>query len=238
MNVVITGASRGIGKAIAEIFASKGYDLYLTSRSDSTLNRTAEEIQKKYPAINVRAKAFDLSLKERAQQFGGWCLQQEVPDILVNNAGMFEPGSTFIEPDGLLENQIATNLYSAYHVTRKLVPKMIESTRVDGRSRHIFNICSTASLSAYPNGGAYSISKFALYGFTKNLREEMKEYGIKVTAVHPGAVMTDSWKGFDNSDARIMEANDIAQLIYTASQLSPQACVEDILVRPQLGDLD
>ena len=138
MNVVITGASRGIGKAIAEIFASKGYDLYLTSRSDSTLNRTAEEIQKKYPAINVRAKAFDLSLKERAQQFGGWCLQQEVPDILVNNAGMFEPGSTFIEPDGLLENQIATNLYSAYHVTRKLVPKMIESTRVDGRSRHIF----------------------------------------------------------------------------------------------------
>ena len=66
----------------------------------------------------------------------------------------------------------------------------------------------------------------------------MKEYGIKVTAVHPGAVMTDSWKGFDNSDARIMEANDIAQLIYAASQLSPQACVEDILVRPQLGDLD
>ena len=98
-------------------------------------------------------------------------------------------------------------------------------------------MCSIASLKAYNNGGAYSISKFALYGFNQNLREEMKPYGIKVTAVLPGAVLTDSWEGFDNSSKRIMEASDIAQLVYAASQLSIQACVEEILVRPQLGDL-
>ena len=237
MNVVVTGASRGIGRAIAEIFADNGHDLFLTSRSDVALNRTAEELSAKYPAVSIKAKPFDLSLKERAQQFGSWCLQQAVPDILINNAGLFEPGSSFNEPDGTLENQIATNLYSAYHLTRRIVPKMIESTRLDNLPRHIFMMCSIASLDAYPNGGAYSISKFALYGFTKNLREEMKEYGIKVTAIHPGAVMTSSWAGYDNSTNRIMESIDIAKLVYAASQLSPQACVEDIIIRPQLGDL-
>jgi len=79
--------------------------------------------------------------------------------------------------------------------------------------------------------------KFALYGFSKNLREEMKPHGIKVTSVHPGAVLTDSWAGYDNSSKRIMEAEDVAKLVFAASQLSIQACVEDIILRPQLGDL-
>jgi short-subunit dehydrogenase len=102
---------------------------------------------------------------------------------------------------------------------------------------HIFNICSIASLQAYPNGGSYSISKFALHGFTRNLREELKPTGVKVTGVYPGAVLTDSWGGFDNSGGRIMEVSDVALMIYQATQLSPQACVEDIVLRPQLGDL-
>jgi short-subunit dehydrogenase len=98
-------------------------------------------------------------------------------------------------------------------------------------------MCSIASLKAYPNGGAYSISKFALAGFSKNLREEMKPFGIKVTAVYPGAAYTDSWAGSGVDPVRIMEADDIASMIYAASLLSPQACVEDIVLRPQLGDL-
>jgi NADP-dependent 3-hydroxy acid dehydrogenase YdfG len=102
---------------------------------------------------------------------------------------------------------------------------------------HIFNICSIAGLKAYTNGGAYSISKFAMNGFSMNLREEMKPHGIKVTTVHPGAVLTDSWGDYDNSTKRIMEANDIAKMVYMASQLSLQACVEEIVIRPQLGDL-
>ena len=236
MNVVISGASKGIGKAVAEIFAANGHHLFLCSRGEATLYKTMEELSARYPAAVIKAKPFDLSKKEEAIGFGNWCLSHAVPDILVNNAGLFEPGSVHNEPDGILESQVAINLYSAYHLTRVLVPSMMK-TPSTGPGRHIFNICSIASLHAYENGGAYSISKFALYGFSKNLREEMKPYGIKVTSVHPGAVMTDSWGNYDNSSKRIMEASDIAKMLYAASSLSLQACVEDIVIRPQLGDL-
>ena len=97
-------------------------------------------------------------------------------------------------------------------------------------------MCSVAALKAYPGGGAYSISKFALEGFSKNLREEMKPCGIKVTSVHPGAVFTPAWAGFVERN-RIMEVSDVAELIWAASQLSANACVEDIILRPQLGDV-
>ena len=233
MNTVITGASRGIGKAVAEVFAANGHDLYLISRSDIALYKAMGDLQKKYPDVNIKAKAFDLSKSVEAKKAGNWMVDAGVvPDIVVNNAGLFEPGSVFSEPEGLLERQIATNLYSAYHFTRTVLPKMILR-----RTGHVFNMCSIASLHAYHNGGAYSISKYALHGFSKNLREEMKPYNIKVTAIHPGAVLTDSWSGYDNSEKRIMEAGDIAKMIYACSQLSFAACVEDIVIRPQLGDL-
>lgn len=230
--VVITGASRGIGFAVAKIFAVNGYHLLLTSRSDFKLYQAMEELQTVNPGIEIQARAFDLSKKEQAVAFADWCLEKASPDILINNAGAFEPGNISTEPDGTLESQVATNLYSAYHVTRTLLPAMKEN-----KQGHIFNMCSIASLKAYPNGGAYSISKYALHGFSTNLREELKTSGIKVTAVFPGAVLTDSWEGFDNSSRRIMEADDIAKMIYATSQLSAAACVEDIVIRPQLGDL-
>ena len=231
-NIIITGASKGIGKAVAEIFAANGHNLFLCARGETALYKIMEELLTKYPSVTVKAKPFDLSKKEEAIAFGNWCLSFGTPDILINNAGMFEPGSVHNEGEGVLESQIAINLYSAYNVTRTVLQKMIAL-----RAGHIFNMCSIASLNAYDNGGAYSISKFALHGFSKNLREEMKPYGIKVTSVFPGAVMSDSWGGFDNSSKRIMEADDIAKMIYAASQLSMQACVEDIIIRPQLGDL-
>jgi len=232
MTVLVTGASRGIGKAIAEIFAANGHDLFISSRSEVALYKAMEELQSKYPSVSIKAKAFDLSNKEQAEELGNWCLKYVVPDIVINNAGSFEPGSVHNEPEGTLESQLATNVHSAYHLTRTLLPKMMER-----KSGHIFNMCSIASLSAYHNGGSYSISKYALHGFSKNLREEMKPYNIKVTALHPGAVLTDSWEGFDNSSKRIMEAEDIAKMVYACTQLSPAACVEDLVIRPQLGDL-
>ena len=232
MNVLITGASRGIGKAVAEVFAANGHDLFLTSRNEIALYKAMEELQTSHPSISIKAKAFDLAVKEQAKELGNWCLKYVVPDIIVNNAGLFEPGGVHNEPEGAFESQMAINVGSAYHLTRTLLPKMMER-----RSGHIFNLCSIASLHAYKNGGSYSISKFAIYGFSKNLREEMKSYNIKVTAVHPGAVMTDSWEGYDNSSKRIMEAEDIAKMIFACTQLSPAACVEDIVIRPQLGDL-
>lgn len=232
MNVIVTGASKGIGRAIATVFASQGHHLLLCSRGEVALYKTVEELMVQYPSATIKANTFDLSKKQEAKEFGQWCLGFGVPDIVVNNAGVFEPGSVHDEPEGSLESQLATNLYSAYHLTRTVLPAMMER-----RSGHIFNMCSVASRAAYKNGGAYSISKFAMYGFSQNLREEMKPYNIKVTAILPGAVLSDSWGNFDNTAKRIMEAEDIAQLVYVAAQLSPAACVEDIVVRPQLGDL-
>jgi short-subunit dehydrogenase len=236
MNVIVTGASKGIGKSIAEIFAANGHAVFLCSRGEVPLYKTMEELQTKYPNATIKAKAFDISKKEQAIAFGNWCLSFGAPDILVNNAGTFEPGSVHNEPDGALENMIATNVYAAYHITRTILPTMMNRP-LKISNGHVFNICSIASLQAYANGGAYSISKFAMYGFSKNLREEMKPHGIKVTAVMPGAVLSDSWGNFDNTSKRIMETEDIAKMVYAASQLSPQACVEEIVIRPLLGDL-
>ena len=237
MNVIITGASKGIGKAIAAGFAAEGADLYLCARHETALNDTVAGLRAMYPGSNIRAKSVDLSQKSAAIEFGNWCLQSAVPDILVNNAGQFFPGSICTEADGNLEAMMAVNLYSAYHLTRTLLPMMIASKPAGGHSRHIFNICSIASLHAYNNGGGYSISKSALMGFSKNLREELKPHSIKVTSVYPGAVLTHSWGDFDNSANRIMEAGDVAKMVMAASKLSLQAVVEEIVLRPLLGDL-
>ena len=233
MNIIITGASKGLGRAIAEKFAAHGYDLFLCSRDQQALTAAVQQLQQRYPAITVQSKTADLAEKNQALEFGQWVLASGASiDILVNNAGQFIPGSVHDEKEGVLEQLIAVNLYSAYHLTRTLLPAMI--TRKAG---HIFNMCSVASLKAYPNGGAYSISKFALAGFSANLREEMKAFGIKVTTVYPGAAYTDSWAGSGVDPQRIMEAGDVADMVLAASRLSPQATVEEILLRPQLGDL-
>src|SRR5829696_1302583 len=233
MNAVITGASRGIGKTLAEIYALHGYNLFLCSKTETNLFETIEALKTAYPNVSIDGQAMDLGKKDKAILFGEWVASQaDSIDILINNTGTFIQGNVSDEPDGALETMLEVNLFSAYHTTRALLPKMKAQ-----KSAHIFTICSIASLAAYPGGGAYGISKYALLGFTKNLRHELKDYGIKVTAVIPGAVYTDSWKGSGVSEQRIMEAEDIARLIYSASQLSPQAVVEEIVVRPQLGDL-
>jgi short-subunit dehydrogenase len=232
MNVVITGASKGIGKAIAEQFARTGADLFLCSRQmDKTLH-WQQDLMEQYNTSIISHNA-DLGVAEEVKNFGKKVLEAfGKVDILINNAGVFEPGTVHQEPEGQLEKMMNVNLYSAYHLTRILAPGMIKN-----KSGHIFNICSVAALQAYPNGGSYSISKWALLGFSRNLREEMKPHGIKVTSVHPGATLTGSWEGFEIDPSRIMEADDIAAMVLAASKLSPQACVEDILMRPQLGDL-
>jgi short-subunit dehydrogenase len=233
MNIVVTGASKGIGLAIAEAFAQAGNTVFICASNEVLLYQTLEMLQTKYPHCHWKALPTDLATKEGAQAFGHWVNASGLPiDVLVNNAGRFVPGSIHSEKEGSLEEMIHTNLYSAYHVTRCLLPKMMERQK-----GFIVNICSIASLHAYSNGGSYSISKFALMGFSKNLREEVKHHGIKVTSVYPGAVYTSSWDGSGVPPERIMESADIAKMIVAMSQLSPQAVVEDIVLRPQLGDL-
>jgi len=235
MVILITGASRGIGKAIAEIFAAdaQGHIIIMLAKQAEHLQKTAKQVQHAFPAATVLHYACDLTDKAAIDAMQTWLQKHvKVVDVLINNAGYFLPGSVHSEPEGTLEEMLQVNVFSAYHITRALLPAMMQH-----KSGYVFNICSIASVKSYHNGGSYSISKFAMLGFGKNLREEMKPYNIKVTNIMPGAVYTDSWAGSGVEKERIMEANDIAKIIYTATQLSPQACIEDVVMRPQLGDL-
>ncbi len=230
--VVITGASKGIGKAVAVAFAAAGKKILICSRSEANLLDTVTDIRNGYPNAEVMSFVADMSQRQQVGDFGNWCLQQGTPTVLVNNAGIYIPGSLSNEEEGNMEYTMNLNFFSAYHLTRQLLPAMKSAGK-----GHIFNICSIASLHAYEGGGSYSVSKYALNGFSKNLRHELKSTGIKVTAVFPGAVLTDSWAGFDNSEKRILETTDISSMIVAATQVSAQAVVEEIVIRPQLGDL-
>jgi short-subunit dehydrogenase len=233
MNVVITGATKGIGRAIAGKFAASAHTIVGCARNEVDLYNMMDELLTRHPECTVKVRQVDMSKPAEVKALGKWLIEEDlVPGVLVNNAGEFIPGSVHNEEEGALEKMIEVNLYSAYHLTRAVLPAMMER-----KQGHIFNMCSIASLKAYENGGAYSISKFAMLGFSKNLREEMKPHGIKVTAVCPGATMTASWAGSGIDPKRIMEVNDIAEMVYASSRLSPMAVVEDIIVRPQLGDL-
>lgn len=233
MNIVITGASKGIGKAIADKFAANGFSLFLCARNKEKLAETSQIISKKYPAVTVNYKPCDVSRKAELKDFASWVSNKaDTVDVLVNNAGSFVPGQVHEEEDGVIEHLMETNLFSAYYLTKYLLPGMMQKKR-----GHIFNICSIAALKAYRHGGSYSITKYAMAGLSANLREEMMKYGVKVTAVFPGAAYTSSWDSGTVKPERIMKAEDIAEMIFTASSLSPQACVEEIVIRPQLGDL-
>jgi short-subunit dehydrogenase len=233
MNIIITGASKGIGSAIAEKFATNGYDLFLCARNEGPLKRLSEILLQRFPRIKIDYKTCDVSSKDEVKVFADWILSKTSDiGILVNNAGSYTPGNVYEEADGALEHLMNTNVYSAYYLSRYLLPSMMGK-----KSGHIFNICSVASLKAYPNGGSYSITKYAMAGLSANLRDEMKKFNIKVTAVFPGAVWTASWDESGVDPGRIMKASDIAEMIFAAANLSPQACVEEIVIRPQSGDI-
>lgn len=230
---VITGATKGIGKAIAEKLLQQHFDIAICSRTAAELEACKQQWQQQFPGCRILVQAADMQDKQQVKDFADSILQEAGgPDILVNNAGLYFPGSLATEPEGQLERLLATNLLSAYHLTRALLPAMKQN-----KAGHIFNMCSVASLQAYPNGGAYSITKYALLGFSDNLRHELKDEGIKVTAISPGAVWSNSWSGSGVPPERIMKAEDIAELLWTTYNLSAQATVEHIVLRPQLGDL-
>mgnify|MGYP000259394715 CR=1 FL=1 len=226
--VFISGASKGIGLATAQRFLTAGYEVAISASTEESL----AAVQKQHPEIQIfRA---DMSNKSEVQALGQWINDSFGPlDILVNNVGRFIPGELHKETDEAFEATLHTNLFSNYYLTKAVLPAMMERKTGD-----IFNICSTASIMAYPNGGSYCISKFALLGFSKVLREEMKAYGIRVISVIPGATLTASWEGVDLPEERFMPAEDIATAIFEAQQLSRRTVIEEILLRPALGDLD
>jgi short-subunit dehydrogenase len=230
--IVVTGGTKGIGRAILEKFAANGFDIATCARNQNDLTQLKKDFESKFK-IKVFAHVADMSDKNQIKQFTDALNQLGRPiDVLVNNAGYFEPGQIMEEPDGTLEGMIEGNVYSAYYTTRGIISKMKES-----KSGHIFNMCSIASFMAYPNGGSYAISKFALLGFSKVLREELKEFGIRVTAIMPGATKTASWAASELPDSRFMKPEDVAEAIFSAHSLSPRSVVEEIIIRPQMGDI-
>ncbi len=230
--LVVTGGSKGIGRCIIERFAREGFDIATCSRKQSDLNTLKSEIEQTFK-VAVHTYLADVTDKQQVKGFTDFVNRLNRPvDVLVNNAGYFEPGQVSEEPDGILEKMIHSNLYSSYNTTRGVVGGM--KSRKWG---HIFTICSIASIKAYPNGGSYAISKFALLGFTKVLREELKEFGIRVTAVLPGATKTSSWDETELPASRFMKPEDVAESVYGAYSLSRNTVVEEILIRPQLGDI-
>jgi short-subunit dehydrogenase len=230
--IVVTGGTKGIGRAILERFASEGFDVATCARKSDELDKLKAAIEATFH-VKVFTQQADMSDKSQVKGFTEFINGLNRPvDVLVNNAGYFTPGSVLEEQEGNLEYMINTNVYSAYYATRGLVPSMKKN-----RSGHVFNMCSIASIKAYPNGGSYAISKFALLGFSKVLREELKEFGIRVTAILPGATRTASWDGVELPDERFMKVEDVADTIYSAYSLSNRSVVEEILIRPQLGDI-
>ncbi|HLP50000.1 MAG TPA: SDR family oxidoreductase [Chitinophagales bacterium] len=229
--IVVTGATKGIGRAIADKFATAGWDVAICARSKDDLEAFSTSHAER--SASLITAVVDVSKKEDVITFAEMVNKDfGAVDIVINNAGIFIPGQVINEEDGTLEKLIETNLYSAYHLTRTLLPGMLKK-----KSGHIFNLCSVASIQAYPNGGSYSISKFALLGFSKALREELKEHSIKVTALIAGATLTNSWKGTDLPDTRFMKPEDIAQSVWDVYHLSESTVVEEILLRPLLGDI-
>lgn len=231
--IVITGGTRGIGKAIAFRFAAAGFEVVTCSSKKSNIESFISEFETSFPGLPVHVFQADLARKEEVNEFCLQVLSLGKPiEILVNNAGVFMPGSVLEEEEGVLDFQLDVNLKSAYHISRKLIKKMVEKGRGS-----VFNICSTASITPYVNGGSYCISKFALLGMSKVLREELKEKNIKVTSVIPGATYTDSWAASELPESRFMKSEDIANAILGAYQMSENTVIEELLIRPQLGDI-
>lgn len=220
--IVVTGGTKGIGRAIVDRFVAEGFDAVVCARSVDGVN-----------GPGLLPFASDLSSRNGVDALVAYIESLNRPvDVLVNNTGVFQPGQIHNEADGTFEQLMSTNVGSAYHLTRGLVRDMMIQ-----RKGHIFMMCSTASITPYTNGGSYCISKFALLGMSRVLREELKPHDVKVTAILPGATLTASWTGTDLPEDRFMKPEDVADSAWMAYSLSKRAVVEEILIRPQLGDL-
>jgi NADP-dependent 3-hydroxy acid dehydrogenase YdfG len=227
--IIISGCTKGIGRAVATYFAGRGFSVAGYARNPKDIEAMQAEFETKFPGQRFLFTPANASVKAEVLAYAATVKQQfDHIEVLVNNAGTFLPGSIINEEDGTLETLMETNVYSAYYLTRALQENI---------KRNIFNVCSIASLTAYPNGASYTISKFAMLGFSKQLREELKPTGIKVTAIMPGAVLTNSWSGVDLPAERFIKPSDIGKIIYNIYDLSDSADVEELVIRPQPGDI-
>ncbi len=232
--VVITGASQGIGEAIAESFAAEfgaQAHLALVARREEKLNQVAESCRKLGSAVDVFRCDLtnEVAVVEMAENVKR---RLGIPDVLVNNAGAFIPGPFAETSTEVFQNQIAANLTSAFLVTRGFLGEMM-----DRGSGDVIFMASVAAIRGYPGGVAYCAAKHGVLGLARALREEVKGNGIRVMSVLPGATRTASWDGTDLPDERFIDPEDVALAVVEAHRMSSRAVMEEIIIRPQLGDI-
>jgi len=226
MKAVITGATKGIGKAIALKLQAAGYDLALVARNLHDLDALREELA--LPGQMIKTYQVDCSIKEEVYQFLHQ-VKNEFGDIdvLVNNVGIYMPGSLLDETDEVFEEQQALNLNAAYYMS-KFLGKEMRSRRCG----HIFNICSVASKIPVENGGSYSVTKSAMLSLNHVLRQELAPHHVKVTAFLPGSTKTASWEGTTIPDEKFVQPVDIAETLYTILTLSKGVNFDEVLITP------
>jgi len=231
MTVLVTGASQGIGAAVAEAFAARGARLALVARNAAALADVAERCRQRggeaEPFVcDVTDDAAVEAMAEAVRQWGG------VPDVVVNNAGAFEPGGVLETSPAAFRRQIEVNAVSAFVVTRAFLAGMLE--RGSGR---VLMMGSVASVKGYPGGVAYGAAKHALLGLARALRAEVQGTGVSVTTLLPGATRTGSWDGTDLPGGRFIPPEDVARVAVEVATLSGRTVVEEVLLRPDAGDL-
>ena len=177
---------------------------------------------------NLITKRVDLSAKEEVMVFGNFVLSLgKSISVLINNAGVFLPGNVHEEPEGQLEQIMAVNFFAPVYLIRCLAGHFKKNLQ-----GHIFNIGSIAGKGAYPNGSSYSISKYALEGLTMNLRNELSGFGIHVTNVVPGKVLTPSWEGAGIPEEKFINPEDLANVIFDITKLSSVTNIDELVVQP------
>ena len=226
MNAVITGATKGIGRAIALKLAQSGYNLALCARTESDLIGLKTELE--LYGIKALVKVSDFSRKADVLSFIAFVKSSfDNIDVVVNNAGVFLPGSLLNESDENFELYQNLNLNSAYY-TAKEFGKIMRNQR----SGHIFNICSIASKTVVENAGSYSVTKAAMLSLNNVLRKELAQYNVKVTAILPGSTLTASWDGTTINPAKFVQPEDVANALHAILNLSSGANVDEIILTP------
>ncbi len=235
---LITGATSGIGRAVADIFAENKYNLIVTGRRSERLQELKAALERQH-GISVLALCFDVRNNDEVVRNieslpVEWCNI----DVLVNNAGL-AVGLNHIQ-DGVLddwERMIDTNIKGLLYVTRAVSPLMIARN-----SGHIVNICSIAGKEVYENGNVYCATKHAVDALSKAMRIDMLGHNIKVTNICPGAVETEfSIVRFKGDTLRAagtyrgiepLTGRDIAECIYFAVSLPQHVCINDMMIMP------
>lgn len=234
MNAIVTGATKGIGRAIVLHLAANNYNVALCARNGEQLKILINDLSETYPRLRFYGMEADMENNSDVMGFAEFADKNlGSADVLINNAGLFIPSDLMTEEDSALERQMKVNVLAPHFLSKFFAAKMISKG-----SGHIINICSVASIDPVIRAGSYSISKMALLGLTKVLREELMPFGIKVTAILPGATLTNSWSGTDLPPERFILADDIARSIISCLQMSPGANVDEIILRPLKGEIE